>query len=91
MHRQPPLGDKIARAYCFKARCYVTDRSGGRILGSFVAYGKSPQVTEDVKKACAEAVALEFPPDAMCDSDVELVLLDECPVECSEDVQFEDT
>lgn len=89
---QPPKGDKLAPKYCFKASCKLVHPTTSHVMGAFVAYEKSPDVARDVYIACQ--VSLEgFPKGYECCPDVDLVFLEECPVECIREVKFvvEDT
>jgi hypothetical protein len=85
----PPRGERIAKAYCFRARCYVVDILMAKPRGSFVSHGKDITVAEDVHIACRVSLP-SFPAGCECDTDVELVLLEECPVECERTVTYED-
>lgn len=79
--------DKLASKYCFKASCKLIDPVARRTIGKFVAYYKTPDVAKDVLTACE--VSLDgFPRGSRCDPDVDLVFLQECPVECVREVRF---
>lgn len=76
----------IARKYCFKASATLYNQH--RTFGTFVAYGKTMEVSQNVELACT--IALQDPdtfPEAVWDP-VEIMLFEECPVECSATVRW---
>lgn len=79
--------EKKATKYCFKASCKLVNLNTRTPMGAFVTYGKSPEITQDVFIACQ--VSLEgFPEGCACDADIDLTLLEECPVECVREVKY---
>lgn len=85
--QQPPRGDKFAPRYCFKATCKLVHPITSHVLGSFVGYEKTPEVAHDVYIACQ--ISLDgFPDGYECSPDIDLYLLEECPVECVREVRF---
>ena len=83
--------DKPASKYCFRATCRVyihRNTVAQRHIGSFTGYHASPKISERVMNTCLLELAEKFPEGAECDSDVELVFLEHCPVELDNDVTF---
>lgn len=81
-----PSGNAPARKYCFKASAHLKS-TGGRVLASFTAYDKSPEVAAAVQRTC-EAVRAQqqhLPSGVQC-SVVELLMYDLCPTECDGEV-----
>jgi hypothetical protein len=79
--------EKKATKYCFKATCKLIHSQTRAPMGAFVTYGKSPDITRDVFIACN--VSLDsFPKGCVCDDDIILTLLEECPVECVREVKY---
>lgn len=80
------LKPKIARQYCFKASTQVYNQH--RVFGTFVAYGKTLEITKNVENAAKLCLdnCDEFP--GCVYDDVEIVMFSECPVECSARVDF---
>jgi hypothetical protein len=79
--------EKKAAKYCFKASCKLVNMTTKQPMGAFVTYGKSPEITRDVFIACN--ISLEgFPEGCVCDDDIDLTLLEECPVECVREVKY---
>jgi hypothetical protein len=73
-----------ARKYCFKATAHL--KHGGRMLASFTAYDKTPEVAATVQRACeAMRAQKDLSPDVQC-SMVELVMFDTCPTECDGEI-----
>ncbi len=82
-----PKDDKVASRYCFRAKCHMIDQVTGNVYGTFTGHDKTMRVTNDVYIACQ--LSLEsFPNGLECDPEIELVLLEECPVECVREVIF---
>ncbi len=79
--------NKIATKYCFKATSHLKTTKG-RMLASFTAYDKSPEVAATVQRAC-EAMRVN---KQIADADVtecsmvELVAYDACPTECDGEI-----
>lgn len=79
--------DKIATKYCFKATSHLKT-SKGRLVASFTAYDKSPEVAASVQRACEvmrTTTNPTTPQDVQC-SMVELLMYDTCPTECDGEV-----
>jgi hypothetical protein len=85
--QRAPFGEKFAPKYCFKASCKLVHTVNAHVLGSFVSYEKTPEVVHDVYVACQVSLP-GFPEGYECCPDVDLYLLDECPVECVREVKF---
>lgn len=79
-----PLSDILARRYCFKAVATMHKRQ--QIYGKFTAYDYRVSVMEEVKKACETHCLSD--PQAFC-SEIELTLLESCPVELTSSIHFE--
>jgi hypothetical protein len=87
--------EKIAAKYCFRATSHMRTAQG-RLLASFSAYDKSPEVAATVQRAC-EAMRTSRSPqqllqphlpaedDVEC-SMVELLMYDTCPTECDGEI-----
>lgn len=76
----------IARKYCIKASATVYNHQ--RTFGTFVTYGKTMDVTKNIENACKMCLQdNDSFPECVWD-DIELVIMDECPVECSATVQW---
>jgi hypothetical protein len=82
--KTPSNANRIAPRYCLRASCRVTHVGTETLVGEFVCYGKTPDIGRDVLLACTLYVENE---PLVC-SDVELVLFEECPVECVRNVTF---
>lgn len=77
---------EIARQYCFKASASIYNQH--RVFGTFVAYGKTMEISKNVENACKICLQdSDLFPECVWD-DVEIVVYDVCPVECSAKVQF---
>lgn len=89
--------DKIAAKYCFRATSHMKT-THGRLIASFSAYDKSPEVAATVQRACEalcasptrqhqqkQQQAQAIPPDVYC-SMVELLMYDACPTECDGEI-----
>ena len=76
--------NRIAPRYCFRASCRVVHVGTDNVVGEFTCHGKTPDIGRDVLSVCS--VYVEHEP-LVC-SDVELVLFEECPVECVRTVTF---
>lgn len=81
-----PVKPAIARQYCLKASAQIYNHH--RVYGTFVAYGKTLDIVKNVENACSLCLQNndEFP-DCVAD-EVEVILYDQCPVECSAKVEF---
>lgn len=75
--------DKIAPKYCFKATSHMKTKNG-RLLASFTAYEKTPEVAASVQRAC-EAMRAAQDSDALCCA-VELIMYEKCPTECDGEI-----
>lgn len=79
--------DKMATKYCFKATAHLKAKEG-RLLASFTAYDKSPEVAASVQRACEVTRADHQGRGAEeleC-SVVELLMYDVCPTESDGEV-----
>lgn len=76
--------EKLAQKYCFKATAHLKEKNTNRIIGSFTAYDKTPEVASQVQQLCKDHMAEE---DGVLECTVvSLVLYDECPTECDGEV-----
>lgn len=78
--------NKLAAKYCFKATAHLKTVANGRLLASFTAYDKSPEVAAAVQRTCESMRADNQPPSDVVCSVVELLLYETCPTECDGEV-----
>ena len=77
--KPPPLSDRYAKKYCFKATGSVRVIRTGKTTTSVVAYDKMPDVADIVRRLCTERALLD---DGLEATDVVMTMYDECPTEC---------
>jgi len=76
----------IARKYCIKATSVLYNQY--RTFGRFVAYGKTIEISKNIENACKVCVEdSDSFPECVWD-DIEITILEDCPVECSATVQW---
>lgn len=79
--------DHIAQKYCFRAVVHLRDKTSQRIVGTFTGFDKTPLVAKQVQEACRQHI--ESKRDERCEcTESQLLLYQECPVECSGDITF---
>lgn len=79
--------DKVANKYCFRATAHLTSGTTDKHMATFTGYDKTPDVGNAVQKACQDLAKQKYDQDKNCwCTAAEMVLHEECPVECTGDV-----
>lgn len=91
----PPGGSQwervYAKKYCFKATTTLVDLSTNRRIGTFTAFGKTPDISSRLQQACmlrAEKRNILVPDSNNTCENIQLSMCLECPAEATGEILF---